>query len=949
MRRTLIALVLLTLAGAAFAQQPEPPLIFHAPFDGSLEATAAGSGTPALVEGPVEYRPGRIGQALLVGDGAATLHYETAGNLGSSAGTISMWVSPLDWTGATDTFHVFLEAKSDRGWLVLYRYYQGGILTLMGRSDLYRTASGPGFRWTPGEWHHIAGTWRPSGLTMYIDGERKSHSPDPPPVEDWPETFLVGDAPWHVERDEQSLIDDVKIFSVPLSDEQIAALAADEPFEYEPQIAAKLTVDPDTDTMITTVDAMGLLGDPQGRVATLKLADEAGNAVASGETREFDGGMARITAPVGALAEGLYEARVAVVGPDGAELASATEPFRKPGPPVWSGNDLGVSDEVLKPWTPLTVDGTRVGCWGRDYRFGGLLAEATTQGLPLLAEPMRLEAVIDGTTVVLDGGSRLDASSDTKAQLSGEVSGGGLSASVRHEAEFDGFTWTDLTVTPDGERTVDELRLTWAMPAAQAELLHCDQMRWTQNVMGALPEDGWSSKWTHMFWLGNEVGGLCWYTESNQYWVASDERPAIEVTRDGDLARVTVRLIAQPTAVGKPISYGFGVMATPARPFPDNARALRMTPAPRATFEILWPNTWFKYYGYTEPIEPKKLEEHVAAAHENGVKIVPYINLNYTSAGIPEWQYFGSRWGNGRAVTPSDVALMGHASMGTSPAVRDWQDFILYRINEMIDIYDVDGIYIDCWSPYNSTVGTAGWTDEAGNMHPTRPIRAYREILRRVYALFEQRQADPLMMVHMSSQVNIPMLSFTHTILDGEQFRSGELGADYLDRLSPAAFRAEFLGRNWGPIEFFLPELREPDLEVGTANLAPYLFLHDVQPWPIWSELEQWTQIYNALDQAGWVESQFHPYWDAPPAAVPDGVLVSAYQADTEAVLAVMNTGDAVDAEITVDLRALGLARIVGAMDVGRDEALAVEGATITVPLERRQGRIIVISEEAAG
>ena len=36
--------------------------------------------------------------------------------------------------------------------------------------------------------------------------------------------------------------------------------------------------------------------------------------------------------------------------------------------------------------------------------------------------------------------------------------------------------------------------------------------------------------------------------------------------------------------------------------------------------------------------------------------------------------------------------------MGTCPAIRDWQDFILDRTNRMIDRYEIDGIYIDCWS-----------------------------------------------------------------------------------------------------------------------------------------------------------------------------------------------------------------------------------------------------------
>ncbi len=81
MQRILTALCVFALVRTVSAQELEPPLIFHAGFDGALEATAAGNGTPSEVEGPVEYRPGRIGQALVAGDGGATLHYETAGNL----------------------------------------------------------------------------------------------------------------------------------------------------------------------------------------------------------------------------------------------------------------------------------------------------------------------------------------------------------------------------------------------------------------------------------------------------------------------------------------------------------------------------------------------------------------------------------------------------------------------------------------------------------------------------------------------------------------------------------------------------------------------------------------------------------------------------------------------------------------------------------------------------
>ena len=500
--------------------------------------------------------------------------------------------------------------------------------------------------------------------------------------------------------------------------------------------------------------------------------------------------------------------------------------------------------------------------------------------------------------------------------------------------EYDGYTWTDVALGAGNGVDVDELRLTWSMPADQATLMHADRQKWINNEAGALGPDGWSSDWTHYFWVGNEERGLAWYAESNQHWVASDAAPALQAKRDGDVVDVTVRLIAEPTTLSGEMHFAFGLMATPVRPRPADARRWRMTPATGATMDIIWPNGNMKYYGYTDPEDHETLAAKIEGDHAKDMLVVPYINLNFISAGVPEWRYYGGEWGDPRrVVTPTDVAAMGHASMGTCPNVRDWQDFILHRINEMIDAYEIDGIYIDCWSPYPCKVGGCGWTDADGEIHPTRPVRAYREILRRVYALFAERRPESLLMVHMSSQVDIPMLSFTHTILDGEQFRSGDLKDDYLDLMPPDEFRAEFMGLNWGPVDFFLPEFRDEYQASGTPNLAAYLMLHDVSAWAIWSDWAVWNTLHEATDEFGIVEAQFEPYWESDPDAQ---VLVSRYVRDDGVVLAVMNTGDAVEAEIEAGIAGT-------AEDVLSGETLDVDGTTVTVPLARRQGRVILV------
>lgn len=942
MRLPYLVLALATMVSAA---ELTPPLTFHASFDDSLEATARGDGRPVKVDGPVAYRPGKFGRALLCGEGGATLTYRTEGNLRRTAGTISMWVSPVDWTGAEDTFHVFLEAK-DPGWLVLYRYYQGGILILAGPDQKnYRGAQGPRITWRKGEWHHLAATWRAGALATYVDGKKVATVPAPALPDGWPAEFRLGDHPWHVPRQQQTLLDEVRLYGATLDDEAIARLARGEEVAYRSRFDASLAVDSDQGVLAVSVETSGVVGEPAGRSATVALIAADGRIVASGKAPELRDDLGLVELPVGALPAGEYQVKMAVLGPDGAELATATAPFRHPGPAVWSGNTLGLADQVLPPWTPLRVKAPTVECWGRGYRYGTLLAGATSQGAELLAEPVRLSAAVGGRTVALDGApAKVTASSDTRAELTAQAAGPGLTAAATHQVEYDGFTWTDLTVTPDGTPTTDELTLTWAMPAARATLFHADRLKWAKNPAGALPAEGWTSDDACYFWVGNEAGGLAWYYESDEGWEPAPDRPRIEVRRDGDLVKVTVRLIAKPTALTGPRSYGFGFMATPVRPRPADARKLRMDPAPRPTFRIIWPNGNFKFYGHTEPIDPDTFARTVTESQQSGCRVVPYINLNYASAGLPEWQYYGARWHDGvRAVTPSDVAAMGHASMGTCPAARDWQDYILYRINEMIDRYQVDGIYIDCWCPYPCTFGGCGWLDAGGKAHPTHPIRAYRDILKRVYTLFWQKRPNPLMMVHMSSEVDIPMLSFTDTILDGEQFRSLPLAADYLPLLPPDTFRAEFMQSNWGPMTFFLPELSGENVAKGTPNLAAYLLLHDVQPWPIWSDAKVWRTLYDALDAVGYTESRFHPYWDSPPAAADGSILVSGYTSAKGVVLAVMNLGEARQARLEPNPAQLKLRAVAGATDMVSGEDLRVEGGAVLVPLARHQGRVILL------
>lgn len=946
-RYLLLAQMTLLCATAALGQPLTPPLTFHAAFEGTTDAVAQGNPQPVTSEGPLAYRPGKVGQALVCGEGGAALQYATAGNLRAAAGSLEMWVCPLDWTGQEDEFHVFLEAL-EPGWLVFYRYYQGGVLLLTGTDGgHYVSATSPPLNWQPGEWHHLAATWRAKRLEVYIDGKPVGFSEGSMLPEKLSDRFWLGDRPWHIARKRQTLIDEVKLYSTPLDAESIALAAQGKPIQWRPKLLMVSKVDPDTKLMHVSADAAGLVGElGTGRTATVQLIPKGQTQPAAQATiTGFTNDVATADLSLARLGQGQYELQTLLLDAAGQEVARATSPFTHPGPPVWSGNKLGVADKVLPPWTPLTVvrDRATVNCWGRSYEFSELLRQATSGGERLLSSPVVLEAVIGGKVRSLTGSSRVTSSSDTTCLLTGQAAQGDLRASFKHQVEFDGFTWTDVQVEAAQPVTVDELRLTWTMPRAQATLVNADQLAWSNNRAGAVPADGFALPFAPYLWLGNEDRGLSWYCESKQHWQMNADKPALEVRPQGEDVAVTIRLIAKPTAIKGRLDYGFGLMATPVRPYPKDALRQRMTPGVRPSFDIVWPNGNMKYYGHTDPIDGPKFAERVKTSHAAGVRVVPYINLNFASAGIPEWQYYGSRWADpDRVVTPSDVAQMGYASMGTCPASKDWQDFILYRLNEMAAKYGVDGIYIDCWGPSPCRTASCGWQDEQGKPQGTYPIRAYREIIRRVYTLFHERQKDPLMMVHMSSEVVMPMLSFAETILDGEQFAAGKMGADYLTMLSPEQFRAEFLGRNMGPVEFFLPEFREPHNTAGALNLAPYLLLHGIQPWPIWSDLAVWDRLFEAQDAFKIEDAKFLPYWQSPGWAKRPSALVSLYVGRNGALLIDMNTSNApTEARLPLDLARLEMKTVSEATDVLSGDQLKLEGTVLTVSQQAHGGRVI--------
>ena len=111
------------------------------------------------------------------------------------------------------------------------------ILTLR-RGDFQRDSRcQQWFAWKPGDWHHLARTWRARRLEVYVDGQRVGVSDHALLARQIATTFRVGDRPWHVPRTRQTLLDEIRLYDAPLDAVSIASAAPGEPACYQPQMS----------------------------------------------------------------------------------------------------------------------------------------------------------------------------------------------------------------------------------------------------------------------------------------------------------------------------------------------------------------------------------------------------------------------------------------------------------------------------------------------------------------------------------------------------------------------------------------------------------------------------------------------------------------------------------------------------------------------------------------
>jgi hypothetical protein len=576
--------------------------------------------------------------------------------------------------------------------------------------------------------------------------------------------------------------------------------------------------------------------------------------------------------------------------------------------------------EMPSPWkafSPISVTGRVARTWMREYRLNemGLPAQIVSRKENLLASPVSLDAVADGRHIAWAKASgHWTHVSQTCARYSHQASSGGLKLKVDGMIEPDGMWRFDILLTPSQPVSLDRLCLIIPINPRHAGLMHWYPLprNWPNVTFfdRAYPNSGarpakWESPFTPFVWIGDEERGLEWFCESDETWQPQSPKSALTVSESNGGVVFTAHIIERPTKLTQPFHLTFGLQAGPVKPKSSllvqgdvgyshwatygmessihagtNMTQLEYVKSLGMKF-VGMHEDWTDLQGTPIVTHPKELRSLLSAVHKQGMGLALYFSMALPNI-APDFDKVAddclceprtANYVHSRQPEQRDYPVCHRSSY---PA--KWAD----GISTLFKDYGIDGLYLDgaaCPIPCANARHGCGYTDAGGQLHPTYPIFAARETMKRLRTICESQSKPTMIVAHMSSMITLPSLSFADVLLTGEQYWKSP--DDYRPPIE--FFRTECMGHNHGiPTHF----IGYPPL--GEEYARTMIGLHN-SPSPWCPGNVEMCRIYRDfdVDAAVWT-----PYWASKPLASANAkdVLISGFiHPNGRALLAVGN------------------------------------------------------------
>ena len=631
----------------------------------------------------------------------------------------------------------------------------------------------------------------------------------------------------------------------------------------------------------------------------------------------------------------------------------------------WLDSTLGLDDEVVAPYTPLSASGATARCLGRAVTFceTGLPRSIESNRQEILAAPMAMVVETPEGPVAWSGGRPVLTQPAAGAVFcESRSSGGPLRMTCRAKMEFDGYI--DFRVGLRADRPADLKDVRLQIPLRRETATY---------MMGLGRNGGYRPKQWKWAWEGNRANNLVWLGDVHaglqcklkgpqdtwdmgglaagipQSW-GNNGRGGATLGEQGET--VTLRAYSGPRTLnaGEEIEFRFALLITPVKPldpdhwnhryyhfcspvvpvdkiFPEGARIINCHHG-----NDLNPNINYPFH------RAGPLAAYVAQAHAKGLKVKIYYTAGQLSDYVTEmWalrsmgdEVFCDGGGGG------DSWLCEHLVSHYAPAwhqplpdgrmdaalcitgLSRWHNYYLEGLSYLIRRVGIDGLYLD-------------------------GISYDREIMKRVRKVMDRTRPGCLIDVHcgVSDQGCSTANSFMEHFPYVNSIWPGE-GYDY--NQSPDYWLVEISGIPFGLFGEMLEGGGNPwrGMLYGMTNRLGWTWGDPHVVWKIW-------------DDFGIRNARMIGYWekDCPVRSGRDDAPATAYVREGKTTLVALASWakEPVECRLAIDWRALGLdpARVclrAPAMEGFQPPALF--RPTETIPLYPGRGWLLVI-EQAKG
>jgi len=256
----------------------------------------------------------------------------------------------------------------------------------------------------------------------------------------------------------------------------------------------------------------------------------------------------------------------------------------------WLHSDLGKDRIVLPPFKPLAANGNVLDLAHSRIELdpSGLWRTFEAEGVPMLAGPMRWEAVVDGQVrhaaggelsppAAEDAGYALNHSFRTKI-------GGDLTLSGSSHVEYDGFQYLNVTLSGSPRTRLERLTLQIPLRDAEVPLFHAVSNFIRENPSGRIPagegvvwdgsklprrlaagEETLHPQAVPYLWLGGTSRGAAVFLESTFGYALSRKASAVRLIRRNGVLTVEWDIVNVPVTLKSPRRFSFGLMPTPVK------------------------------------------------------------------------------------------------------------------------------------------------------------------------------------------------------------------------------------------------------------------------------------------------------------------------------------------------------------------------------------------------